>query len=691
MQLAEPGSSHYHSEVFESSWLEVTVESLLKVDMKNTLNVMLKQAAILAVLSGISHGHAASLVAHFPLDSDGNSADGNFVASDEMDVEYGGAGANGNTGTSAYFNGASSVIHHDWSSDLNPESFTLAFWARSEGGSGTWNSPVTSRHDLNAEGQTSQGYLVYDSNPTGSWTFWSGNGSDPGNWQTLDGPEVLLGEWQHVAITYDNLLKTKKLFVDGELVAESNDSLTPNDTTPFNIGAGQDFGDGFWFLGDLDDIGLWDGALSGNDIQSVMNDGVASFQPENPDRDGDGILNEHEAQFGLDPDVADSDSDKDGDGLTAIVEITELGTDPTKADTDEDGLNDKAESNTGVYVDASNTGTNPLVADTDGDGLTDGEEVSSDGPGTHPLKSDTDGDGFADNTEIQNGTDPLDKTSKPSPLVAFWPLDDGGESADGKYVPVEDLAFYGDPGARDFTGTSAYLDGESVIQFEHTPDLNPPSFTLSLWANSEGGAGTWNSPLTSRDEQGNPPTGYLIYDSNPSGSWTFWSGSGGGGWQTLDGPEVNLGAWDHVTISYDDATQTKKLYVNGALVSEGNSKITPNNSTPFNIGAGQDFGDGFHFIGNIDDIALFRVPLSDGDIAFIYENGVQALLDKGIEEPQTAGSVQSIALSDGSVVIEFEGALKSSDSVSGPYTEVDGASSPYTVQPDGSAKFFIAE
>jgi len=196
---------------------------------------MIHQTALLSVMLGLGSAHAATLVAHFPLDSDGNSADGNYVASEELDVEYGGEGANGNTGTSAYFNGASSVIHHDWNSDLNPESFTLAFWARSEGGSGTWNSPITSRHDLNAEGQASQGYLVYDSNPTGSWTFWSGNGSDPGNWQTLDGPEVLLGEWQHVAITYDNLLKVKKLFVDGELAAESDDSLTPNDTTPFNI------------------------------------------------------------------------------------------------------------------------------------------------------------------------------------------------------------------------------------------------------------------------------------------------------------------------------------------------------------------------------------------------------------------------------------------------------------------------
>ena len=42
------------------------------------------------------------LIAHFPLDSDGNSADGAFVASTVTDVEFGEAGANPNTGTRRY-------------------------------------------------------------------------------------------------------------------------------------------------------------------------------------------------------------------------------------------------------------------------------------------------------------------------------------------------------------------------------------------------------------------------------------------------------------------------------------------------------------------------------------------------------------------------------------------------------------
>ncbi|SVE13199.1 uncharacterized protein METZ01_LOCUS466053, partial [marine metagenome] len=123
---------------------------------------------------------AQNLIAHFPLDSDGDSSDGNFTASTVTDVEFGSEGANGATGTSATFNGASSIIQHDWSADLNPESFTLALWAKSDGGAGAWHSPVTSRHDLYNEGEASQGYLIYDNNPAGVWTFWSGNGDVAG-------------------------------------------------------------------------------------------------------------------------------------------------------------------------------------------------------------------------------------------------------------------------------------------------------------------------------------------------------------------------------------------------------------------------------------------------------------------------------------------------------------------------------
>ena len=232
-------------------------------------------AFIMGLMVSAASLKAQNLIAHFPLDSDGDSSDGNFTASIVTDVEFGSEGANGATGTSATFNGASSLIQHDWSADLNPESFTLALWAKSEGGAGAWHSPVTSRHDLYNEGEASQGYLIYDNNPSGVWTFWSGNGDVAGNWQALDGPAVNLGEWDHLAITYDDESEMKKLYVNGELAVEANDSVFPNDTTPLNIGAGADFGGTFFFKGDIDDIGLWNRALSLEEIQGVMNNGVA--------------------------------------------------------------------------------------------------------------------------------------------------------------------------------------------------------------------------------------------------------------------------------------------------------------------------------------------------------------------------------------------------------------------------------
>ena len=59
--------------------------------------------------------------------------------------------------------------------------------------------------------------------------------------------------------------------------------------------------------------------------------------------------------------------------------------------------------------------------------------------------------------------------------------------------------------------------------------------------------------------------------------------------------------------------------------------------------------------------------------------------------PVASGGVSSVALTDGNVVIEFSGTLKSAASVTGPYSAVDGATSPYSVAPSKAAEFYIAE
>ncbi|MGA0327317.1 MAG: hypothetical protein ACO3OK_10005, partial [Limisphaerales bacterium] len=58
---------------------------------------------------------------------------------------------------------------------------------------------------------------------------------------------------------------------------------------------------------------------------------------------------------------------------------------------------------------------------------------------------------------------------------------------------------------------------------------------------------------------------------------------------------------------------------------------------------------------------------------------------------ERGGSISSVALTGGQVVNEYSGTLKSSSSVTGPYTPVAGASSPHSVTPDQAQAFFIAE
>ena len=150
------------------------------------------------------------------------------------------------------------------------------------------------------------------------------------------------------------------------------------------------------------------------------------------DIDSDGLTNLQEFQLGTIPSNPDSDGDTLLDGAERIGVGSRPVTDPTRSDTDADGLNDGVESNTGIWVSASNTGTNPTNADTDLDALRDGVEsntgiyVGVANTGTSPLNSDTDADGAGDWYEVTASlTSPFLATSKPN---VPYPLPDPDNS-----------------------------------------------------------------------------------------------------------------------------------------------------------------------------------------------------------------------------------------------------------------------
>ena len=216
-------------------------------------------------------------------------------------------------------------------------------------------------------------------------------------------------------------------------------------------------------------------------------------------------------------------------------------------------------------------------------------------------------------------------------LVAHWPLDGNADDALGNHDGSAAAVVFGADGAAAHTGTAAEFNGSnSTITVPFDSDLNPDSFTLSMWASADSTSG-FASAVTSRDDiSGGVSThGYIIYN-NSDGDWDFWTGDGDSGWDSLQGPSVNTGSWTHLTITYDAGTDTKSLWVNGALAvsdnvpQSGSTQYSPNGpqSENLHIGSGADNGTQFYFDGLIDDIAIWDNVLTQSEIQDVMNNGV---------------------------------------------------------------------
>jgi hypothetical protein len=86
----------------------------------------------------------------------------------------------------------------------------------------------------------------------------------------------------------------------------------------------------------------------------------------------------------------------------------------------------------------------------------------------------------------------------------------------------------------------------------------------------------------------------------------------------------------------------------------------------------------------------------DGSAALVngtQTGAVKAYRKRTVAEPvaPSSGGIESVALSNGKVVINFTGTLKAAGTIAGPYTAVENAVSPYSATPNETQKFFIAQ
>ncbi len=187
----------------------------------------------------------------------------------------------GNTNTAYSFNGTSNYIDAPLTTPLNTNNIsglTLSGWCNLNS-----LSAITAILCVSDAASSLLYGMGYDGQTTQK--FWGNNGVD-GSAATMSinglGNPVI-NTWYNVVITYDYSNNSSKLYINGSLQNQSSVVLNRPIITNVHIGAWVTF-NGYWYAnGKLDDLGIWNRALTANEITTVYQNCNLSFnaQPTN--------------------------------------------------------------------------------------------------------------------------------------------------------------------------------------------------------------------------------------------------------------------------------------------------------------------------------------------------------------------------------------------------------------------------
>jgi hypothetical protein len=99
-----------------------------------------------------------------------------------------------------------------------------------------------------------------------------------GNSFLFSGPSIQLNQWIHITSVY-NHLSGHEIYMNGILVSSDNitGSVQPNTTYDLYLGSHQPFNVNYWsWSGKLDDIGIWNRALTDCEIKDLYNSQLGS-------------------------------------------------------------------------------------------------------------------------------------------------------------------------------------------------------------------------------------------------------------------------------------------------------------------------------------------------------------------------------------------------------------------------------
>jgi len=194
-------------------------------------------------------------------------------------------------------------------------------------------------------------------------------------------------------------------------------------------------------------------------------------------------------------------------------------------------------------------------------------------------------------------------------LVAAYSFDEGSGTT------VNDLSGNNNNGtALNTTWTSVAKFG-NALAFNGTTSLVTISdsatlhlttgMTLEAWVDPANGPGGWRDVIYKGNDN------YYLEGSSDSGPPAGGGTFGGSNSNVKGASLLTPGSWSHLAITYDGSIL--RLYVNGSQVaSQARTGSIATSTNPLQIGGDSIFGQ--YFIGTIDEVRVYNVPLSQSQI-----------------------------------------------------------------------------
>ena len=194
-------------------------------------------------------------------DASGNGNDGTLMGAPNW--------VDGKFGDALEFSGSSTYVNCGNAEALNVNVFSVSFWYNFPS-TQSWNHMISRGQHVasGTPGSVNWGVMMYSAEQRILFETYNDTG-----WTAVI-TDTTTGQWHHVVATFDG--STMQLYHDGQLAGTSGGGILLDPSRPFVIGGRSDAGSvGGIFNGSIDDVGYFSVVLSPEDIQAIMDYGLA--------------------------------------------------------------------------------------------------------------------------------------------------------------------------------------------------------------------------------------------------------------------------------------------------------------------------------------------------------------------------------------------------------------------------------